>query len=83
MFGQFLQNKNKMLQCHTVFYSVLSGAKSCQLNTAHDSLLLYSDFRELMTDTVTVWPRACLDSRPCLVPESDSDAAGTVFCFVF
>jgi hypothetical protein len=28
----------------------------------HDSLLLYSDFRELMTDTVTVWPGPCLDS---------------------
>jgi hypothetical protein len=34
MFGQFLSNKNKMLPCCTVFYSVLDGVKSGQLNTA-------------------------------------------------
>jgi hypothetical protein len=39
MFEQFLPNKNKILQCHTVFCGVLGGANSAQLNTARFSNL--------------------------------------------
>jgi hypothetical protein len=38
MFEQFLPNKNKMLQCRTIFYSILDGAKSGQLNMAQEAL---------------------------------------------
>jgi hypothetical protein len=33
MFGQFLPNKNEMLQCSTVLHSDSSAANSGQLNT--------------------------------------------------
>jgi hypothetical protein len=53
MFGQFLPNKNDMLQCSTVLHSDSAAANSGQLNTPKDmmdALVALTNSFQLMHD---------------------------------